>query len=120
LLGNDRPANARECLQFAMLCRFKKQYTAAAGFAGEAFARAPSLAEDHRTHQRYNAACAAALAGCGVGEDAAKLSAAERTGWRKQARAWLQADLVVWAKQMNGGNAADRLLVQKSLTHWQA
>src|SRR5207253_2192221 len=82
---------------------------ASARFAAEAFSRAPALAEDLRSHERYNAACAAALAGCGLGEDAAALGEPERTGWRKQARAWLQADLAAWAKVLDGGNAADRL-----------
>jgi serine/threonine-protein kinase len=120
LLGSDKPANARECLQFAKLCRVKKQYTAAARFAADAFARAPSLAGDLRSHEQYYAACDAALAGCGRGEDAAQLSEAERTGWRQQARVWLRADLAAWAKKLDGGNPADRLLVRNSLTHWRA
>jgi hypothetical protein len=120
LLGNDQPANAREGLQFAILCRIKKQYAASARFAGEAFTRTPALAEDLRSHERYNAACVAALAGCGLGEDAAELGEAERTGWRKQARAWLRADLAAWAKLLDGGNAADRLRAQKFLAHWRA
>jgi serine/threonine-protein kinase len=120
LQGSDQPADARECLQFARLCRIKKHYAAAARLADAAFTRAPALAEDVRTHERYDAACAAALAGCGQGEDAARLGAAERTRWRRQARAWLQADLRAWGKKLDGGNAADRLRVQNSLAHWRA
>jgi len=55
------------------------------------------------TESRYRAAGCAALAGCGRGADGANLDAAERTRWREQARAWLKADLVVWAKKLAGG-----------------
>jgi hypothetical protein len=44
--------------------------------------------------RRYDAACAAALAGCGNGKDTAKLSGDERAAFRKQALDWLRADLV--------------------------
>src|SRR5262249_13062402 len=47
---------------------------------------------------RYNAACAAALAGCGQGNDAAKLDDKERSRLRKQALEWLRADLAAWGK----------------------
>src|SRR5580700_12298710 len=33
------------------------------------FASQPSLADDLESHDRYRAACAAGLAGCGIGED---------------------------------------------------
>jgi hypothetical protein len=36
------------------------------------------------------------LAGCGAGEDAARLAEVERTDLRKQARDWLRADLDAW------------------------
>ena len=85
LQGNDKPANASEGLQFALLCRHKKLYAAAARFAAEAFTRAPSFAEDLRTRQRYNAACAAAQAGNSRGDDAVTISVAERACWRQQA-----------------------------------
>jgi serine/threonine-protein kinase len=120
LLGRDRPAHAGEGLQFAKLCRGKKRYAAAARLAAEAFARAPALARDLRTHERYEAACASALAGCGLGEDAAELSSAERARWREQARGWLRADLVAWARQLEGGSAAGRHRVQSTLTRWRA
>src|SRR5262249_58603673 len=76
--------------------------------------------EELATGCRSPAARCAALAGCGLGEDGAKLSEAERTRWRKQARAWLRADLAVWAKTMDSGSRAARVLVRRLLTHWQA
>src|SRR5262249_20854809 len=68
---------------------------------------------------RYLAARCAALAGCGVGKDGAKLNEAERTRWRKQARQWLQADLVAWAKMLDSDSPVARNLAKRMLTNWQ-
>ena len=69
---------------------------------------------------RYNAACAAALAGGGQGTGGDKLSTAERARWRQQARAWLQADLAVWAGKLDRGTSADRAQVKTMMKRWQA
>ena len=61
----------------------------------------------------------AAQAGRGLGKDGAKLNAAERTQWRRQAREWLQADLAAWAKTLDSGAVKDRSLAKKMLMHWQ-
>jgi tetratricopeptide (TPR) repeat protein len=122
LAGQRQPAGPDEQIELACLCGHpaKRLYVAAAHFFADAFAARPALMDDLEAGHRYSAACAAALAGCGRGEDAGNLSAAERTRWRQQARAWLHADLAVWAKQLARGPAADRALVQKTLTHWRA
>jgi hypothetical protein len=67
---------------------------------------------------RYNAACYAALAGCGQSADAGRLTAPARAALREQARAWLQADLAVWKKQLASGRPANRDRVAQKLTHW--
>ena len=120
LQGTDKPVDGTECFLFSTLCHVKKRYAAAAHFAAEAFTRSPggSLRYLAQPASALDAACAAAQAGCGLGDDAATLSDAERGRWRKQARAWLQADLAAWAKVLDG-NAADRLRVQKTLTQWR-
>jgi hypothetical protein len=56
-------------------------------------AESPKLAADLKWQRRYNAACAAALAAAGKGEDAAKLDEKECDRWRKQALDWLKAEL---------------------------
>jgi serine/threonine protein kinase/Tfp pilus assembly protein PilF len=98
LKGEARPADAADCLALADLCqrRFQRRYAASARFFGDAFAAEPRLADDLSASNRYNAACAAALAGCGAGEDAGKLSDAERAKLRKQSLDWLRADLDAW------------------------
>jgi hypothetical protein len=63
----------------------------------------PGLAEDLNAQHRYNAARAAALAGCGAGEDAAHLTDSDRAGLRKQALDWLRADLEAWRKILDQG-----------------
>ncbi len=120
LQGKDRPANATERLQFANICAFQKRYAAAAQLRLEAFTATPRLADDLNAGHRYNAACAAALAGCGQGADASKLGQAERERWRKQARQWLKADLAAWTRKVEAGPAATRGLARRHLTHWRS
>jgi serine/threonine-protein kinase len=122
LAGRDKPTDDAERLALALLCQqpCKQLYAAAARQYADAFAHDSKLTEDMRQPHRYNAACAAALAGCGLGKNAAKLTEAELTQWRKQAREWLQADLAVWSKKLDGGAAADRVLAHKILMHWRA
>ncbi len=69
LQGMEKPANAAEQIDLARLCLYKTNQVAAAGFFRDAFAADPRLAEDKATDARYNAACAAVLAGCGQGKD---------------------------------------------------
>jgi tetratricopeptide (TPR) repeat protein len=120
LRGADRPASAAERLRFADVCRAKKRYADAARLYEKAFADQPQLPDHLQAAYRYNAARAAALAGCGQGKGGDKLSTQERARWRRQARAWLQAALAVWAGMLDGGTAADRTRVKARLTHWQA
>ncbi len=78
----------------------------------------PKLGDHLRLQHRYNAACAAALAGCGQGEDAAKLDDKERRGLRKQALDWLRADLAAWSKVLEK-DPQSRPAVQKTMQHWR-
>jgi serine/threonine-protein kinase len=120
LRGEAGPIDAADRLRFAEVCLLTKRFADSARLFEKAFTDRPQLADDVPAAHRYNAACAAALAGCGQGTDGDKLSPAERARWRQQARAWLQADLAVWAGKLAGGNAADRAQVKAVLSHWQA
>jgi serine/threonine-protein kinase len=119
LAGTKKPASAIEYLEFARVCHLKRLYAAAADFYTTAFTMKPQWAEDHRNGHRYHAACSAALAGCGHGEDAAGQGAAARERLRKQALAWLRADLAAWSQWLAGDPAARRMAVQKALAQWQ-
>src|SRR5262249_45675403 len=116
LKGDAQPADTTERLLLADLWQYKQRYVAAARFYADAFAD-PKLADDQRQQHRYNAACAAALAGCGEGEDAIKLTDRERTDLRQQALNWLQDDLATQTKLAD--NAAARPRIRKALRHWQ-
>jgi Tfp pilus assembly protein PilF/tRNA A-37 threonylcarbamoyl transferase component Bud32 len=117
--GEARPADTTEQLGFARVCMLKKQYAAAARFYAAAFTAEPKLADDLRSHNRYNAACAAALAAVAKGEDAAKLAEPERAKLRQQALTWLRADLAAWTHLAEKGSPQTRANVQRTLRHWQ-
>jgi Flp pilus assembly protein TadD/predicted Ser/Thr protein kinase len=120
LQGADRPRSLRERVELAELCRYKRLYSTSVRFFAEAFAAEAGVADDLRDHRRYHAACAAALAGCGAGEYAAAVPDKARASLRKQALAWLHADLAGRARLAEGGSPEDRFEVWKRLGIWQA
>jgi tetratricopeptide (TPR) repeat protein len=120
LEGKADPKDAAECLVFARLCQeHHKRYAAAARYYEEAFAAQPALAEDLASDDRYNAACAAALAGCGEGQDAAGLDDEERARLRRQALDWLRADLTAWGRLLDR-DAGKLSRAIEVLQHWLA
>jgi tetratricopeptide (TPR) repeat protein len=120
LKGETQPANVRERLQLASLCQnYKKLYATSAAWYAEAFAVEPRAAEDLMARHRYDAACAAALAGNGTGHDAGKLTELERTRLRQQALDWLRADLELWRQRAQAGKPQDRQVARTALGHWQ-
>jgi tetratricopeptide (TPR) repeat protein len=120
--GKDQPKNAAERLGFAKLCQkqYRQQYAAAARFYEQAFDAEPKLAEDVRAGHRYNAACAAALAGCRQGKDADKLDAKKRDRLRRRALDWLRADLDAWALLLHKEPDKARPVVVEQMRDWQA
>src|SRR5262245_3445728 len=102
-----------------MCQQFKGLNAAAARLHRDALAASPALGADPRTGIRYDAACAAALAGCGRGEDVGKLDEAAQARWRQQALDWLRADLTHWAKHSDADAPQPRSAVQQTLRHWQ-
>jgi tetratricopeptide (TPR) repeat protein len=119
LEGKAQPADAAEQRDLAELCkRYKRLYAVAARFYSAAFAAQPKLADDLQTQDRYNAACAAALAAAGQGADADKLGDAERARLRRQALEWLTVDLGAWEKRMKD-QPQERARVQQTLRHWK-
>jgi serine/threonine-protein kinase len=119
LQGKDQPKDARERLAFANLCQQpnRQQYAAAVRFYEEAFAADPKLADDRSGH-RYNAACAAALAGYGQGKDADQSDEMARTRLRRQALEWLHADLVAYRRLLEKDPDEARDAVLKKMQHW--
>jgi Tfp pilus assembly protein PilF len=119
LRGHDRPADPDEALSLARLCAPKGLHAAAARLYQDAFAQRPAWADDLASAARYNTVCAAAQAGCGRSQDDPRPDPATCVRWRKQALEWLQADLVLRAKQWKGGTPEARREVQQSLRYWK-
>jgi tetratricopeptide (TPR) repeat protein len=114
LAGKATPANAAERIELARLCVLKQRNRAALRFYEEAFAAQPTLLAVHR----YNAACAAALAGCGRGKDADKLDDKERARLRSLALDWLCADLEAQGNLLDKEPARAAANVATSFQHW--
>jgi tetratricopeptide (TPR) repeat protein len=95
LAGRDPvPASPVAQLDLAILCRrYKKCHAAAVRFYAGALAADLQLATILLAPHRYDAACSAALAAAGQGHDAANLATADKARLRRQALAWLRAEL---------------------------
>jgi serine/threonine protein kinase/Tfp pilus assembly protein PilF len=118
LKGELQPANAGERLEYAQVCLIKKFHAGAARLYIDAFAADPKLADDLNAGHRYAAARSAALAGCGQGQDAAKLDDKERAGWRRQALDWLRADLKARTALLER-HPQTKDAAARALAHWQ-
>jgi serine/threonine-protein kinase len=119
LAGNLKPADAAETLAFAQLCYDKSLDGSSARLWAEAFQAQPKLTDGMKAGNRYNAACAAALAGCGQGKDDPPLDEPGKARWRKQAIEWLKADLAHWTKQVQTSTPEAKALVGQTLQHWK-
>jgi serine/threonine-protein kinase len=116
--GAARPADADAASRFTRVCRYTRRYTAAVGLYADLLADNPKAADDPRTGLRYNAACFAALAGCGEGNGAPP-GDADRARLRAQALEWLRADLSGWAKDAAGSDPAAVAAARQALQRWR-
>ena len=120
LTGDIQPADAGERLKLAKMCQLqgKSLYAAAVRFYADAFAEQPNLDANLQAQHRYNAACAAALAG--TAKNAKETTAeSDRPPLRRQARDWLQADLDTYTQQVKNGKSALIFQAADRLAHWQ-
>jgi serine/threonine-protein kinase len=121
LQGKDRPKEAAEALALAQICQLHKQhFAAAARLYTDALAADPRLAGAQPSLPRYNAACAAAMAGCGQGKEAAGLGEEEGGHLRLEALAWLRADLAACRRLLERGPDNARRVAVQQLQHWLA
>src|SRR5262249_14300942 len=118
LTGKTAPASPGERVELARLCALKHLPRAAARFYADAFAADPKLADELKAFHRYNAACYAALAAAGQGEDADKLTGKERARLRRQALDWLRADLAAWRMLLEKQQDKVRPVVIEKMRHW--
>jgi tetratricopeptide (TPR) repeat protein len=87
---------------------------AALRFYEEAIAIQPELLAGHR----YNAACAAALAGCGRGKDTVRVDEKECARARRQGLDWLCAELEAQGRLLDKDPARTAAEVARQLQHW--
>jgi lipoprotein NlpI len=120
LQGEETPASPGEAVNLAQMCQeYKKRYVASARLYADAFAAEPKLAADLDAQHRYSAACSAALAAAGKGEDARLLPDKVVCMFRHWALVWLRADLTTYAKLAEQNNPAVKQAVQQRLVHWR-
>jgi tetratricopeptide (TPR) repeat protein len=117
--GRHIPPDNAERLALAQLCQHRRLHSLALQLYTEAFAADPVTADDLNASHRYNAACHAALAAAGDGENAGELTDAERASLRQQALAWLRADLALRAEQLSTGDDSGKDKSKRMLEHWQ-
>ena len=118
--GKEKPKDGAERLTLASRAYEKAQHASSARLYAEALANDPKLIDDRKAQHRYNAACAAALAGCGEGEDEPKADDATRAKWRARARTWLEAELAAWIRIHDAGLAELKAQIVPTLQHWKA
>jgi eukaryotic-like serine/threonine-protein kinase len=113
-----------DLLTVAQMCQNTRLNAAAAKFYSAAFAAQPKLADEFEAGDRYNAARAAALAGCGTTNDGKQLDEQERARLRRQALDWLRADLALAAQRLDVPDVRaavrSRLAASKANTEFQA
>jgi tetratricopeptide (TPR) repeat protein len=120
LSGEAEPADATERLALGQLCgQYKRRYAAAVRFYADAFAADGKLTDNLDQQHRYHAACSAARAAAGQGEDAKRLPDKARLMLRRQALAWLRDDLAAYRKLAERDAAAGKQLVRERMQHWQ-
>jgi hypothetical protein len=98
----------------------KEFYAASARLYRDAFAADPKRGPVVPLAARYDAACAAALAGCGQGKDADSLDDTQRAGLRQQALDWLRANLSTLSKGLDKVDARAKATIAQRMQHWRS
>jgi eukaryotic-like serine/threonine-protein kinase len=104
----------------AQRCSDTRRFALAARFWNQALEAEPLLAESRQSKHAYNAACAAALAGCGEGVDDSPPSDEAKAKLRGQALHWLQSELETWKKHLENATAEQRQIAVFKLQKWQS
>jgi tetratricopeptide (TPR) repeat protein len=117
--GDQQPKDNAERLRLAQRAYDKALYATSARLWSEALAADPKLADDRVAQHRYNAACCAALAVAGKGEDDPRPDEAARANLRAQALGWLKSELAAWSKALDSGDPKARAAVAATLRDWK-
>jgi tetratricopeptide (TPR) repeat protein len=119
VLNGEVPKDNAERLALARRAYDTKKYAAAARLCAEALDADPMVAQSRQAQHAYNAACAAALAADGQGQDDPAPDDPTKLRLRQQALAWLKAELAVWTKLVVSGPPQASASVAQTLEHWR-
>jgi serine/threonine protein kinase/tetratricopeptide (TPR) repeat protein len=118
ILRGEGEVKSCEMLDVAELCGLKRLYCAAVKYFQKALPDEAPAGEEPGNGHRYNAACFAALAASGKGDDAVNLSEKERAELRGRALEWLRADLGVCRKRLDKPDRKARGQLHQRMRHW--
>jgi hypothetical protein len=113
----EHPATVRALAEWC--CKYSRLNVAAVGLYDVLFSQQTALADDLEAKHRFHAACAAALAGCGSGTDAAKLDSGAKAALRIKALEWLRADLDAWAQRYKNAKDGEPWPAARAARQWQ-
>ncbi len=119
MLKGEAPKDNAERLALTQRAYDTQRYATATRLWAGALEADPKLADNPQAGNRYNAACAAALAGCGKGKDNPPPDDASKVKLRRQALDWLNAELAAWSKILESGPPQARPVVASTLKHWK-
>jgi eukaryotic-like serine/threonine-protein kinase len=117
--GEARPKDPTESLDLALICSDQKRFVASARYWAWALEADPTLGDDRRFQYWFSAACTAAMAAAGKGQDEALPDAASAADLRRQALRWLKFDLEIWSRMLGSGSPQDRNLVLRAMRQWR-
>jgi hypothetical protein len=119
LRGEYKPANNAERLVFAEVAYIHGKMALSTQLYAEALESDPKLGDDRRIKHPYNAACSAALAAAGQGQDEPPLDGAAKARLRRQALAWLKSELLAWKRVFSIIEPGNKERVAKHMAHWK-
>jgi hypothetical protein len=119
LLKGEASKESTERLAVARRAYDTARHALAARLWAEAHEANPRLADDRQAGHRYNAACAAALAGSGHGKDSLPPDDAAKARLRAQALGWLRPELATWTRLLETAKPEQRAAIVQTLQHWQ-
>jgi hypothetical protein len=119
LRNEERPTTQADRRRLAEICYRRSLYAASVRFYDEFLKNDVVLTDRPTSTDRYNAACSAALAGCGLGKDEPSPSNDEKTALRERALAWMKVELDARKRALATVVAKSRPAFVKELQHWQ-
>lgn len=128
VVDDEASRDADDLVALAELSYEHRRYAASARYWARALAMEPRLGESPLRHCRYDlvlhdrfaAACAAAMAGSGLGEDAGGLDARQQTELRQQAFHWLLEELPAEARVLEVEPVLAVSPAREKAIYWQA